>query len=349
MSTPLFPDTSRPRRADEVDSQDYHFISRLTFEQDILARKFVEHGEYEKSYYGTSLEAIRSVVTQERICVLNLHPQSLRILKVSKVSTWRAGRRVHSLPFPYRFLIKKYRVGRPICRKVLLCFAMMVARASLGSRQLQYQPISRGNFPKYYLQNLATDRMPRSVCTRLLHPDAFLLPPPLVLQPALLLLDLLQPLQLQPVDLLPLLLLPKLLLPKKLQLLLLGLHLQLPQLWGQLNKNRSSRKIDSQRLFSREKDFPKTLSLTENQFSRKTYFYTIHPLLPLLLLLLQANLLHSRFLRGRRLRPVLAAAPAALVVPRLRVPHGGPLRRDLRLLRLVVVQLALLVLLRCIH
>ena len=151
MSTPLFPDTSRPRRADEVDSQDYHFISRLTFEQDILARKFVEHGEYEKSYYGTSLEAIRSVVTQERICVLNLHPQSLRILKVSKVSTWRAGRRVHSLPFPYRFLIKKYRVGRPICRKVLLCFSMMVARASLGSRQLQYQPISRGNFPKYYL------------------------------------------------------------------------------------------------------------------------------------------------------------------------------------------------------
>ena len=43
----------------------------------------MEHGEYEKSYYGTSLEAIRSVVTQERICVLNLHPQSLRILKAS--------------------------------------------------------------------------------------------------------------------------------------------------------------------------------------------------------------------------------------------------------------------------
>ena len=43
----------------------------------------------------------------------------------------------------------------------------------------------------------------------------------------------------------------------------------------ELYKNRSSRKIDSQRLFSREHDFPKTFSLTENQFSRKTYFYTI--------------------------------------------------------------------------
>ena len=32
----------------------------------------------------------------------------------------------------------------------------------------------------------------------------------------------------------------------------------------QLYKNRSSRKIDSQRLFSREYDFPKTFSVTEN-------------------------------------------------------------------------------------
>ena len=40
-----------------------------------MSRKFVEHGEYEKSYYGTSLEAIRSVVALEKICVLNLHPQ----------------------------------------------------------------------------------------------------------------------------------------------------------------------------------------------------------------------------------------------------------------------------------
>ena len=77
------PHTSRPRRDDEHDGADYHFISRVQFEQHILARKFVEHGEYEKAYYGTSLDAIRSVVNSEKICVLNLHPQSLRILKSS--------------------------------------------------------------------------------------------------------------------------------------------------------------------------------------------------------------------------------------------------------------------------
>ena len=79
----FFIDTSRPQRADEVNGQDYHFITRQQFEQDILARRFVEHGEYEKSYYGTSIEAIRSVVHLEKICVLNLHPQSLKILKNS--------------------------------------------------------------------------------------------------------------------------------------------------------------------------------------------------------------------------------------------------------------------------
>jgi len=79
------PHTSRPKRADEIDGQDYHFISRLQFEQDIVARKFVEHGEYEKAYYGTSLESIRNVVFSEKICVLNLHPQCLKMLKSSNL------------------------------------------------------------------------------------------------------------------------------------------------------------------------------------------------------------------------------------------------------------------------
>lgn len=48
----MISDTSRPRREGEVPGQDYHFISRQQFEADILARKFVEHGEYEKAYYG---------------------------------------------------------------------------------------------------------------------------------------------------------------------------------------------------------------------------------------------------------------------------------------------------------
>ncbi|KAG8178780.1 hypothetical protein JTE90_022410 [Oedothorax gibbosus] len=77
------PHTSRTKRDSEMNGADYHFISRSQFETDIVAGKFVEHGEYEKNYYGTSLDAIRSVVNSSKICVLNLHPQSLKILKNS--------------------------------------------------------------------------------------------------------------------------------------------------------------------------------------------------------------------------------------------------------------------------
>ncbi|XP_041981344.1 protein PALS1 isoform X2 [Aricia agestis] len=82
------PHTSRARKDHEVPGQDYHFISRTQFEADILNRRFVEHGEYEKAYYGTSLEAIRSVVNSGKICVLNLHPQSLRLLRNSDLKPY---------------------------------------------------------------------------------------------------------------------------------------------------------------------------------------------------------------------------------------------------------------------
>ncbi|KAJ8944396.1 hypothetical protein NQ318_023169 [Aromia moschata] len=82
------PHTSRARKENEVDGQDYHFITRAQFEADILSRKFVEHGEYEKAYYGTSLDAIRSIVNSGKICVLNLHPQSLKILRTSDLKPY---------------------------------------------------------------------------------------------------------------------------------------------------------------------------------------------------------------------------------------------------------------------
>ncbi|CAL1280502.1 unnamed protein product [Larinioides sclopetarius] len=81
-------DTSRTKRDSESDGVDYHFISRSQFESDITSGKFVEHGEYEKNYYGTSLDAIRAVVNSGKICVLNLHPQSLKILKSSDLKPY---------------------------------------------------------------------------------------------------------------------------------------------------------------------------------------------------------------------------------------------------------------------
>jgi len=82
------PHTSRVRREDEEDGKDYYFTARHLFEADIRANKFVEHGIYEKDYYGTSLESIRNVVHSGKICVLNLHPQALKSLRMGDVKPY---------------------------------------------------------------------------------------------------------------------------------------------------------------------------------------------------------------------------------------------------------------------
>lgn len=53
----------------------YHFLPRHVFEAEILLHKFVEHGEYERHYYGASIAAIRHVISKGKTCVLNLMPQ----------------------------------------------------------------------------------------------------------------------------------------------------------------------------------------------------------------------------------------------------------------------------------
>lgn len=82
------PHTSRPKKPEEIDGKDYHFASREIFERDINSNKFIEYGEFEKNLYGTSLDSVQTVVESGRICVLNLHPESLRILKQSDLKPY---------------------------------------------------------------------------------------------------------------------------------------------------------------------------------------------------------------------------------------------------------------------
>ncbi|XP_048734647.2 protein PALS1-like isoform X3 [Ostrea edulis] len=82
------PHTSRPARSEEVNGKDYHFVTRAEFEADIVSSKFVEHGEHEKNLYGTSLDAVRQVINTGKICILNLHPESLQVLKSSDLKPY---------------------------------------------------------------------------------------------------------------------------------------------------------------------------------------------------------------------------------------------------------------------
>lgn len=68
-------------------SRDYHFVSRQTFESDIMAGKLIEHGEFEKNLYGTSVDSVRQVINSGKICLLSLSTQVNGIvLLVEKVT-----------------------------------------------------------------------------------------------------------------------------------------------------------------------------------------------------------------------------------------------------------------------
>ena len=89
------PDTSRAKGESEIDGQDYNFVSRAQFEEYASSSlpssgcsRFVEHGEYDKQYYGTSLDAVRTVINSGKICVLNLQPSSLKILHESDLKPY---------------------------------------------------------------------------------------------------------------------------------------------------------------------------------------------------------------------------------------------------------------------
>lgn len=81
-------DTSRTKGEGEIDGQDYNFVSRCQFEEYVGSKRFVEHGEFDKQYYGTSLDAVRTVINSGKICVLNLQPSSLQILHDSDLKPY---------------------------------------------------------------------------------------------------------------------------------------------------------------------------------------------------------------------------------------------------------------------
>ncbi|XP_047205538.1 MAGUK p55 subfamily member 7 isoform X2 [Girardinichthys multiradiatus] len=78
------PHTSRPKRNQESDGVEYHFISKHLFETDVHNNKLVEYGEYKGNYYGTSLDSVRSVLSKNKVCLLDVQPHTIKLLRTSE-------------------------------------------------------------------------------------------------------------------------------------------------------------------------------------------------------------------------------------------------------------------------
>ncbi|XP_051770190.1 MAGUK p55 subfamily member 7 [Ctenopharyngodon idella] len=78
------PHTSRSKKHQESDGVEYHFISKHLFEADIQNSKFIEQGEYKGNYYGTSFDSVRSVLSKNKVCLLDVQPHTLKHLRTAE-------------------------------------------------------------------------------------------------------------------------------------------------------------------------------------------------------------------------------------------------------------------------
>ncbi|NXC36535.1 MPP2 protein, partial [Campylorhamphus procurvoides] len=78
------PYTSRKPKESERDGQGYRFVSRGEMEADIKAGRYLEHGEYEGNLYGTRIDSIHAVVEAGKMCILDVNPQAVKVLRTAE-------------------------------------------------------------------------------------------------------------------------------------------------------------------------------------------------------------------------------------------------------------------------
>ncbi|ODM94967.1 MAGUK p55 subfamily member 2 [Orchesella cincta] len=76
----ILPMTTRPPREGEEQMNTYTFVSREEFEEGIRQNKFLEFGEKDGNLYGTSVESVREVIRQGKMCIMDCNPTVLKIL-----------------------------------------------------------------------------------------------------------------------------------------------------------------------------------------------------------------------------------------------------------------------------
>lgn len=80
------PHTTRPRRNNEVDGRDYHFVASVEqMERDIQSHLFIEAGQYNDNLYGTSVKSVIDVALQGKHCILDVSANAIKRLHVAQL------------------------------------------------------------------------------------------------------------------------------------------------------------------------------------------------------------------------------------------------------------------------
>ncbi|KAB1252687.1 55 kDa erythrocyte membrane protein [Camelus dromedarius] len=80
------PYTSRLPKKSEEDGKEYHFISTEEMTRSISANEFLEFGSYHGNMFGTKFETVQQIHKQDKIAILDIEPQTLKIVRTAELS-----------------------------------------------------------------------------------------------------------------------------------------------------------------------------------------------------------------------------------------------------------------------
>ncbi|XP_036271648.1 55 kDa erythrocyte membrane protein [Pipistrellus kuhlii] len=80
------PYTTRPPKKNEEDGKEYHFISTEEMSRSISANEFLEFGSYQGNMFGTKFETVHRIHEQNKIAILDIEPQTLKIVRTAELS-----------------------------------------------------------------------------------------------------------------------------------------------------------------------------------------------------------------------------------------------------------------------
>uniref|UniRef100_A0A3B3UG02 MAGUK p55 scaffold protein 4 n=2 Tax=Poecilia TaxID=8080 RepID=A0A3B3UG02_9TELE len=83
------PHTTRPIKEGEQAGREYHFVTKELFEYMFCSIfRFVEYGESKSHLYGTSIDAIDEVVKRGRMCIIDVEPPGIHLLRLRNLKPY---------------------------------------------------------------------------------------------------------------------------------------------------------------------------------------------------------------------------------------------------------------------
>lgn len=102
-------DTTRAPRPGEQDGREYNFTTKEEFLKLVADNGFIEHAQFSGNHYGTSVQAVKTVAEQGRICILDIE---MEVCGDSHGSIPEARSQIHRLEASLRLCTDGDETGR---------------------------------------------------------------------------------------------------------------------------------------------------------------------------------------------------------------------------------------------